>query len=54
MMRGEIVKLLDPKQEVYLQFDFEWVPGKVRADVSHSVLSATGKPGPPFEMSFLC
>lgn len=45
-MMGEVINYRPEPQDIYVQFDLEWVEGKVGADISKGTLSATGK-NPP-------
>jgi hypothetical protein len=41
-MMGEVINYRNEKQDVFVQFDLEWVEGRVGADISKASLSATG------------
>jgi hypothetical protein len=42
LMQGELVNYLKTDQEVYIQLEYEWLPGKVGTDTVKSSLSVSG------------
>lgn len=41
-MMGEVINYRPEPQDIYVQFDLEWVDGKVGANIEKQTLSATG------------
>jgi hypothetical protein len=41
-MMGEVINYRKEAQDIFVQFDLEWVEGRVGADISKASLSATG------------